>query len=198
MILISHGFKTKQSPFWLISFSLLLIISSASAQQASQGYSLPPKALMDLADAPPTPSVRLNPSHEWLLIMGRPSYPSIEEVSKPELRLAGLRIDPRTHGPSRYRYYTSLTIQTLKGSKNIPVTGLPENARISDVSFSPDGKRLAFILHEKTGLSLWTADGRKGVAKQLTGPMLNDVYGSAFRWMPDSKSLLCLMVPVFS
>jgi dipeptidyl aminopeptidase/acylaminoacyl peptidase len=150
---------------------------------------------MDLADTPPTPSVRLDPTHQTLLIMGRPSYPSIEEVSKPELRLAGLRIDPKTRGPSRYRYYTSLTFQRIKDSKKTVVSGLPENAKISDVSFSPDGKKLAFIIHEKHGLSLWTADLKLGKAVRLTDPVLNDVYGSAYRWMPDSKYLLCLTVP---
>jgi len=48
-----------------------------------------------------------------MLLMDRPGLPSIEEVAQPELRLAGLRINPRTNGRSRLRSLTGLHIEVL-------------------------------------------------------------------------------------
>ena len=40
----------------------------------------------------------------------RPSLPPVAELARRELRLAGLRIDPRTSGPSRARYLSGLRL----------------------------------------------------------------------------------------
>ena len=68
---------------------------------ASEGYMMPPKVIADLIDAPPTPFVSISPDNQWMMIQKWPGYPPLEEVAQPELRLAGLRINPRTNGPSR-------------------------------------------------------------------------------------------------
>ena len=77
---------------------------------ADDGYKIPPKAIADLVDAPITPNVLLSPDKKHLLILERTSLPSIEELSQPELRLAGLRINPMTNG--RTVSYTHLTLPT--------------------------------------------------------------------------------------
>jgi hypothetical protein len=74
---------------------------------------MPPKAIADLVDAPGTPGVSVSPNKKHILILERASLPSIEELSQPELRLAGLRINPATNGRSRTRYYTGIIIQNL-------------------------------------------------------------------------------------
>ena len=67
---------------------------------------MPPKAIADIVDAPATPGVSISPDKKQILIMERSSLTSIEELSQPELRLAGLRINPATNGRSRSSYYT--------------------------------------------------------------------------------------------
>ena len=108
---------------------------------ADDGYKIPPKAIADLVDAPITPNVRLSPDKKHLLILERTSLPSIEELSQPELRLAGLRINPMTNGRSRANSYKGILIQNIKSGKQKKVKGLPKNAKISNVSWSPDSKR---------------------------------------------------------
>jgi len=98
---------TKFNPFLSINFYLFSSLHHFT--YAQQVYQSPPKAIADLVDAPPTPSVSFSPDHHWMLIMERASLPSIEELSQPELRLAGLRINPRTNGPSRASFYTKIT-----------------------------------------------------------------------------------------
>ena len=66
--------------------------------QSDLEYQVPPKAIEDLVNAPQTPAVSVNPTNDWLVLLERPGYPTIEELAQPELRLAGIRINPRING----------------------------------------------------------------------------------------------------
>ena len=101
-------------------------------------YKMPPKAIADIVDAPALPGISISPDKNQLLIMERSTLTSIEELSQPELRLAGLRINPITNGRSRASYYTGLTIQNFISCKQKNVKGLPRDGRISNISLSPD------------------------------------------------------------
>ena len=140
---------------------------SASAQE-NLGYQMPPQVLADIIDAPPTPGVYLSPDKEWLLLLERPGYPSIEEVAQPELRLAGLRINPRNNGPSRARNMNGLLFQRLSDGKEVRVTGFPEGAYLTGPSWSPDGKSIAFVVNHDNRLSLWYAELKNGEARRVT------------------------------
>ncbi len=69
--------------------------------------------------------------------------------------------------------------------------GLPADARIRDVRWSPDSRRFAFTLSEENGISLWAAAVESAQAKRLTKPVLNAAYGSAYSWVSDSETLIC-------
>ena len=76
------------------------------------------------------------------------------------------------------------------------VSGLPANPKISNVSWSPNGKHLAFIVTSNENISLWIANTKKGKAKQIMKNSLNATYGTPFRWLSDSKRLVALTIPV--
>ena len=59
-------------------------------------YHMPPRSIADLADAPLTPGVSVGPNQEWMLIFEHSALPPISELAQPELKLAGMRINPRT------------------------------------------------------------------------------------------------------
>ena len=82
---------------------------------SNTNYRMPPKAIADLVDAPLPPSVSVSPNQDWLLLMEMPSLPPISELAQPELKLAGLRINPRTNGPSRSYYSTKLCSGQIGG-----------------------------------------------------------------------------------
>ena len=55
--------------------------------------------------ATPTPTVSVNGKGTWMLLMERnTATTTIAELSEPEYRLAGLRLNPATNGPSRAVY----------------------------------------------------------------------------------------------
>lgn len=173
-----------------------LILSTALDAQSDQGYKVPPKAIVDLVDVPPTPSVRVSPGGQWMLLLDQASMPSIAELAQPELRLAGLRINPATNGQSRSGGFIGMSLMDigLKSGVAIPIQGLPQDPELNNPAWSPDGKKIAFTHTTASGIELWIADVTSGKAQKLTEAVLNEVMGSSFEWFSDSRQILVKMV----
>lgn len=176
------------------ALAIALLSTSASAQIPTQ-YTMSPQAIADLVDAPLTPTVSVSPDERWMLLMQAPGLPPIDEVAAPELRLAGLRINPRTNGPSRAAYLESLKFKNISEGTELPVTGLPAKPKIGTVRWSPDGSRIAFLVTFADRIELWTASLADGKASPITTTPINATYGGSYRWVSDSKNLIALTVP---
>ncbi|MFZ5515251.1 MAG: prolyl oligopeptidase family serine peptidase [Candidatus Zhuqueibacterota bacterium] len=189
--------KIRQSAIFITALVVVLFCTSVSLfsqTDATLRYQLPAKAIVDIIDAQPTPAVRISPDKNWLLILEQPGLPTIEELSRPELRLAGIRIDPNTNGPSRARCYSGLILKRIATGEETRLA-LPADAKIDNLTWSPDSKRIAFTLTGKERIDLWIADVRTGHATQLATNPINDAYGAPFYWVSDSKTILCKTVP---
>lgn len=173
----------------------LLGLSLGLQAQAPEGYQMPPEPIASLVDAPSPPALSLNSSRDWMLLMQRPGYPAIAELSQPELRLAGLRMNPRTNGASRSYSYNGLLLRQLESERTFTVTGLPEQPQIENLSWAPSGKRFAFTLARPTGIELWVGELSSKAARQLTPARVNDVMGGMpYTWLGNDE-LLVKMVP---
>jgi dipeptidyl aminopeptidase/acylaminoacyl peptidase len=187
----------------LLAGLLVFSIPAARAQNSLQ-YQLPPKAIVDIVDALPTPGIEISPAggaagKRWMLIEHFSGLPTIADLAQPELRLAGLRFNPKTDGPSRGRYDTSLELQALPNGKAIAISGLPAHAKIRFADWSPDGRKISFVnisdTKEDAGLSLWIIDVATAQARRLPGIALNGIFGSPCEWLSDSQNLACRTVP---
>lgn len=195
---INQGDRTMKAYWWKGPCIFLLVVAwtAAVGVQAQEGYRVPAPALVALVDAPSTPGVTLSPDKKWLLLSERPSLPSIEELSQPELRIAGMRINPRTNGRSRRRYSTGLQLKRVRGDDGpAAISGLPRNARIGNVSFSPDSRTIAFTVTTGESIELWVAVVASRRARRLFDARLNAVFGSPCSWLSDSHSLVCRVIP---
>ena len=137
---------------YLVCFVSVLCISVGLL--SGQDYKMPPKANADLVDAPPTPGVSVSPNGDLMLLMERYNLPSIAELAQPELRIAGLRINPRNNGPSRSRPTVKLTLKNIKSLDEFEVNGLPDEARINTIRWSPDSKQIAFTISKEKNIEL--------------------------------------------
>ncbi len=186
-----------------ISAALMTISPLFGFAQNNVSYQKPPQAIVDLLEAAPTPQVVVSPEAaggpRTLLIEQSGGLLTIADLAQPELRLAGLRFNPRTNGASRLPYMVALKLKALPDGKEIAITGVPAHAHMDYAQWSPDGKRVAFVVitgaNPGAGLSLWTASAHTGVASRVVGVALNGVFGNPCSWMPDSSGLLCLTVP---
>ncbi len=167
----------------------LLAINTAYGQDLLT-YQLPPEEIIELVDAPATPSINISPQNDRILILDNPGLPVIEDLAAEELRLAGIRFDPRTNGRSRSWYNTGMTLTDIDGQRPREVSGLPAEPRISNISWSPDGRHVAFLHTTDTGIGLWVLDVATAEASPLSHPVVNDVLGNAFNWVSDSKTII--------
>ncbi|MEE2931060.1 MAG: prolyl oligopeptidase family serine peptidase [Bacteroidota bacterium] len=178
-------------------FILFLFASSLHLSgQVSLTYQKPSKEILDLVDVSLAPSVLINDNKEFIVFLYRESFKSIEDLSKEELRLAGLRIDPNTNIGSRTNYYNNLKIKNIvDDSKLTQVKGLPENPKLSNFSFSPDQKKIAFTNTTDSGVEVWALDLSRASLKKLTDAKVNANLRDVINWFEDSKSILVKMIP---
>lgn len=174
--------------------TLVLAFVAASAA-AAQGYRQPPAPIAQILDAPATPAVQLSPDRATLLLLERPGLPSIADVSAPEFRLAGLRFDPNTSGPSRENNFTAMSLQPVAGgaARRVSMT-LPSGASIANVQWAPGGQRVAFTVTSQGAITLWVAELASASARQLSPRALNAVLGAPCDWV-DAGRLACKFVP---
>jgi dipeptidyl aminopeptidase/acylaminoacyl peptidase len=183
--------------------SLLALVALATTPlllSAQSGYREPPPAIAAILDASPTPTVSLSPDRRRMALLERSGYPSIAEVAAPELRLAGLRFDPVSNGPSRGSGYRGIALQTVTAGAEptalaIPLPGDGRGAPIGNVSWSPAGDRIFFTITSDDRIEPWLADVATGAVRKLADVRLNAVLGSPCQWLGAEPALICRTVP---
>ena len=179
-----------------ISFFIAVIITvGILSAQEDLTYQLPPKEILELADAPLAPLVQIDKKTENLVLLHRNRFSSIAELSETEFRLAGLRINPVTNIGSRTYYFNKITLMKVSDREEKQVTGLPVEPRMANFSWSPDETKMAFTQTTQTGVELWILDIEKGNCSKITEAKLNANIGSPYTWFADGKSLLVKFVP---
>ncbi len=171
-----------------------LALASTLVQPGSieDRYLLPPKDVVDLLDAPTTPGVRPSPDAKWLLFVNRPALPSIADVTRPWIGLAGLRIDAVAHARQEFNFDSQLTLQSLDGKSSRPLP-LPANARIQGVDWSHSSRSLWIELRLDDQVELWTCDVATAKPKRVASHV-NSILGNP-SWLPDGERLLVRLVP---
>ncbi len=172
-----------------------LLSTTIGFSQENITYQKPPKEILDLVDFERAPGVLMDSKKENIVFTYRDTYKSLEDLSKEEVKLAGLRIDPTANISSQITYITNLKVRKFNGKELIQVTGLPANPRIAFLSWSPNEQKMAFTNTAATGLELWVLDVQSGKATQLKVEKLNANLGMPYIWLKNSESLLVRVVP---
>jgi len=157
-------------------------------------YREPPADVVALVDARPTPAMWMSPRHDRMILGDYDAHPSIDLVSRPFERLAGLRIDGQRVASRRTRTYEALTVVEIEGGKKTKLA-LPEGFALAQMAWSPDGQRVAMTRWVDDAVQLWVGDLATGKVERLGDFALNTVFGSGMSWMPDSQSLVVRRVP---
>ncbi len=200
-----HARRTRRWTGLVLSMGLLAVAPlawavapqpAAAQAQGANGYELPSAALQAVVDAPRAPSLHLSPRRDMAALMQMPSLPSIRVVAQPELKLAGLRINPRTFSDSRFSFGEKLWLMNVADGKERQISGLPATLSIASLMWSPDQKWLAFNQVDATSGAneLWLVDVAAGSARRLVAG-LNTVIGSGYQWLPDSRGLVVFTRP---
>ena len=101
-----------------VALPIVLLAGAAPAGAQSDassetGYLTPPQTIVDILDAPPTPTVIVGPTRDAVVFVEQRSMPPIGWLGRPLHRLAGYRIDPRNSGPWRAPEIAALSVVRL-------------------------------------------------------------------------------------
>ena len=182
---------------------LLLILAGTIGTMVSTSvgqiaYQTPSQVLVDIVDAPQTPRVSLDPTHQWMLLQEVSDIPSIAELAQRELKLAGERINPNVRARSRRSHYVGLSFQHIQTGERREVKGLPQPTMINNVRWSPDGKMLSIsctISEQGTPARIepWVIELETGEARRIADVRLNLCSSTPPRWLPDSSGLIAVL-----
>ena len=138
----------------LFSIFITCISVHFAVAQENITYQKPPKEILDLVNVQPAPSVMMDTKKEYMILRYRNMYKTLEDLNQEEMRLGGLRINTDLNISSTMSYSTNLKVQKIKGGEAIQVSGLPENPKIANFSWSVNEKKMAFTHTSKTGVEL--------------------------------------------
>jgi dipeptidyl aminopeptidase/acylaminoacyl peptidase len=168
---------------------------------AFAGYAVPPANLLKVLKAPPPPVPSVDPTGQRLLLITSQTYPSIERVAQPYLKLAGVRLEPRNHSrhdtPGGYGIpacVNGFTLVDIASGRETKVQ-LPAGACPAMALWSPDGRHFAFQNVATDSVELWIGDAATGQVHKVPGVGLNPIFGNTVQWLDGSKTLLVKRVP---
>ena len=172
---------------------ILLILSVTFAfSQENINYQVPSSEILDLVEYDRPPSVTYDSDKNFMLFLYRDNYKSIEDLSQEELRLAGLRINPKTNIGSRITYYNNIKIKNLKNKRSEieDIIGIPSNPKIANINWSPNQKNIAFTNTSSDGVKLWVLNLESRSLVKLSDLKLNSNIRDVINWLNDSEILI--------
>ncbi|HEV2386827.1 MAG TPA: prolyl oligopeptidase family serine peptidase [Candidatus Acidoferrales bacterium] len=185
----------------ILDFAAISILATAlageltlRAQTIPPRYEKPSPAILSVLDAPPPPEMRVSPSGDAALLYTPELYPSIYDLSRPMLRLAGLRMNPANNGAHNPPRFTGFALVRLPGGSQMKLA-LPAAGHFSAPIWAPDSAHFFTVDSGPRAVQLWIGDGRTGAVRVVAGIRLNATLGEPCRWMPGSRDLLCATVP---
>ena len=158
-------------------------------------YQKPPASILELVDVERAPIVSIDSKKEQIIFYYRDAFKTLNDLNQDEMRLAGLRINPKTNISSTTSYYTDIKYKKLNEKDLQQILGLPQQARITHTSFSPDETKLAFTNTVENGVELWVIDLKTLQAKRLTEPSINANTDTPYIWFSNSEYLLVKIIP---
>ena len=170
-----------------------IVAALAFAPLACAEYRTPPPEILNVLHARRLPTVSLSPTRMHIVLIDSVAHPTIADLSKPMLRLAGFRIDPLSNGPHLTTYATALIFKRLPNGADVKAD-LPANAHLGVPYWSPNGQSVAITNATNAGTDLWVVDVATGKAKKLN-VAVNAAMGAAVDWLPDNHTLLVKAVP---
>lgn len=176
--------------FAILSFTLLAFFMNLVKAQEPTRYMEPAKELLEILDAPLTPSLSLNPSKTHVVFAYPQEMPDISELAQTELRLAGIRINPENFGSSKPRTWSKIAFRKIDQIEKYPISNLPKEGSIQQFRWSPDGSKLAIIIYMPKTIELWVANVESGNAKRWATDLNDVLISRPIDWTPDSKSIV--------
>src|SRR4051794_32929385 len=161
-------------------------------------YQTPPRDLADAVLAPRYLNVTLtsaSPDKKWFLDEIGDGPVVMKTFAKPFHELGGQFIDFKANRARALTVRNDVGIQIISGvDGSRKAIQLPAGARVSNATWSPDGKSIAFYLHGEDATHIWIADAVTGVSRPVTKTPVLATMVTAFDFTKDGQ-IATVLVP---
>jgi len=190
-------------------------LAPASAQESAPAvnpdadhYVLPPESVQRIfaTDKNYATLEYMSPDGDHFLVVHQTELSTLALMSKETYRLAELELRPQTdrlwhldtYGIDGFRFYSV-------SQRRFVDVDLPGGTFASDLTWSPDGDRIAFLAHLPTHTEVWTAEAATGRARRVSDARVLATVGTSaqgqgsrpsdmLQWTPQG-TILTLLVP---
>ena len=172
----------------------------AKQRQYEESYLVPPEPVQDILkrDRHYDMLEAMSPDGDHFMIPIQPYFSTLELMAEKTYRLAMLEFCPDTNREWR------LSTRGTKGQKIYSLSErkfwrveLPEDIFVSDMMWSPEGRKIAFLAHLKEGTQVWIADVLSGKAESLSHAFVMATLAGRPQWRrrPTGSSRMLQWVP---
>lgn len=195
----------------------LAVASPAAAQEAPEApavnpdqdsYVLPPAEVRRILETDKNYAALeyMSPDGTHVLVPVVNELSTLELMSKPTYRLAELELRPAT---DRLWHLDTYGIYDLRfyslAEHDFVDVDIPVGTFVSDLTWSPEGDRMAFLMHLPEGTEVWTAEASTGRIERVSDARVMATLAtsaggqgsrpsSMLQWTPEG-TLLTLLVP---
>jgi dipeptidyl aminopeptidase/acylaminoacyl peptidase len=181
---------------------LSLLPERASGQRMvlkDEKYVLPPKEIADAVTAPRHLNVtltNLGPDGAHFLVAHSAGLPGLKEYAKPYVNLGEQEFDVTANRARQLstRKDTGFVLWNWKTGRKTEIAA-PPGRWVSSPSWSPDGTRIAYLVHSDTETSVYVAEIKDGKSRKLVAAPVLATLVTTLEWSPDSQSILTVLVP---
>ncbi len=178
-----------------------------------ESYTAPPPELAEAVLAPRHLNTALanpSPDKKWFLNEIGDGPVPMATFSKPFHELGGVFVDFKANRSRTLTIRSNVGIQLISavdGSKKViefmapPAPGakkpatLPPAYRVSNATWSPDGKTIAFFVHADDATNIWVADVATGKSRQITPRPVLATLVTSFDFTADGRQIATVLVP---
>jgi len=165
----------------------------------TEDYIEPPAHIAAAVLAQTESRVSLNngdPTNTWFLQTVSDGMPTLAAFAKPHLNLGAWQIDPAAQRNRRLTTRNSAGYQLIHrdGDRTIDIE-VPNGARVSGATWSPDGSQIAFFAHFDDGSHIYVADASDGDSRQITREYVLATNVTNIQWSADGSEVYTFLPP---
>jgi len=159
----------------------------------------PPDLVADAVLAPRYLNVTLSavsPDKAWFAHEIGDGPITMDVFSKPFDKLGGQFIDFRANRSRTLTIRNNAGLETISASDGSRVrVEVPDEARVSNATWSPDGSRLAFYAHTGDATHIYVADPATGRSRQITRRPVLATLVTTFEWTSNGEGIATVLLP---
>jgi len=163
-----------------------------------EGFTEPPAEIVDAVLAPRWLNVELtevSPTGDWFLDEVEDGPVPMDRFSHPFHDLGGEFIEIRANRARSLLTRSNAGLQLISATDGtVRDVQVPEGARVSHATWSPDGARLAFFAHMDDATHLYVAEPDGSTRRVSPRPVLATGYPD-FAWSADGRTLGTVLLP---